>query len=136
MKTFFRKHIVEIISFSVFLAMLIAFSPVASPNPYPDFDEDSDIQLIIAREISSAYARYNHAIDENFTDMDCQIASQKLADEIDSILFFYRDEIMEVIGEQDLEEYQLEERQSLMEDYENEILDSYGASMDSRQFND
>ena len=90
----------------------------------------------MAKEISIAYAQYNHAIDENFTDMGCQIAEEKLRDKIDSILFFYRDEIMETIVNQDLEEYHLEERQNLVERDEDEILDRYGVSMDLKQFND
>ena len=132
MKAFARKYMVEILCLLTFLYLFCLIAPRA----FADFDEDSDLKTIMAKEISIAYAQCNHAIDENFTDMGCQIAEEKLRDKIDSILFFYRDEIMETIVNQDLEEYHLEERQNLVERDEDEILDRYGVSMDLKQFND
>lgn len=44
----------------------------------------------LALKVLATYSSYLHSLDENFTDMDCELAENKMVYRINSILSFYK----------------------------------------------
>jgi len=113
--TFIRKYLVEIICAIFFLGILIFFAPRAFASVDYAIPE-SKWQYEMSEKIYESFAQFeldcNNDRDHDMTDMDCALISLKLQKEIDRILFLYRNEILEEIDYQDLEEYKLEASQN------------------------
>lgn len=111
---FTRKYFIEIVGIIFLLFIFMVFGPqvfatVDYAVPEPDWKYE------MTEKIYEAYAQFEidcyNDIDHDITDMDCALVSLKLIQEIDRILFSYRNEILDEVLYEDLEEYKLEKSQ-------------------------